>query len=216
MIIPNIEILSSNLANYAVIEKSNNTLTLTFESSITFNKILIKDTNITNLNLSYKSNAEDISFTPIVASKSNYQNDYIFSLVLPLEVQVLKVEFVCQDIANYKQFLVLESKVILNDVLSDIDVSVYSKSGYHYLSNGTLIKWSDFSKNAITLTLQNIPYSTKQILSNLLKENTFLTYIFFGSYDTELSSVYALTEPAIFKLNRKTGYYNVSLNLREQ
>jgi len=64
--------------------------------------------------------------------------------------------------------------------------------------------------------LENINTTLKQNLENILKNYTFLTYIFYGSFDTTLSGEYALSQTPFFTFDRRRTLYNTNFNLLEK
>lgn len=209
-----IEILTPNLLENATITESGNTKTYTFESLTQINKIIIKNSNLTALTIEYKANAED-NFTELTPTQENCGQDFIFTLPAPVNILILKLTFTA---ANLKIRKIIAADILLNlsDILSNLSGNIYSREGHHYLANGTLVKWQDFTKYNLTLSLENINSTLKQNLENIFKTYTFLTYIFYGSFDITLADEYALRQAPFFTLDRRRTLYKTNLNLLEK
>ena len=129
---------------------------------------------------------------------------------------VLKLTFTASGTLSADKIIAANTLLNLSEVLSTLSGSVYAREGHHYLANGALIKWKDFTKYSLTLTLENISLTVKQNLENILKNNTFLTYIFYGSFDTALMGEYALRQTPFFNFDRRRALYKTALNLLEK
>ena len=209
-----IEILTPNLLENATATESGNTKTYTFTSLMQISKIIIKNTNLTALTVEYKANAED-NFTELTPTQENCGQDFIFTLSAPVTMLILKLTFTALNLKIGK-IIAADSLLNLSDILSTLSGSVYSREGHHYLANGALIKWQDFTKYNLTLSLENINSTLKQNLENTLKNYTFLTYIFYGSFDITLADEYALSQTPFFALDRRRSLYKTTLNLFEK
>lgn len=210
-----IEILTPNLLENAALTESGNAKTYTFSALTALNKIIIKSSNLTALTVEYKAAAEE-NFTTLTPAQETCGQDFIFTLSAPLDVLVLKLTFTASGTLNTGKIIAANTLLNLSDVLSTLSGNIYSREGQHYLANGTLIKWKDFSKYSLSLTLENINLTIKQSIENILKNNTFLTYIFYGSFDTALANEYALKQIPFFNFDRRRALYKTTLNLLEK
>jgi len=210
-----IEILTPNLLENAALTESGNAKTYTFTALTALNKIIIKSSNLTTLTIEYKAAAED-NFTTLTPTQETCGQDFIFTLSAPVNVLVLKLTFTASGSLNIGGIIAANTLLNLGEVLSTLSGNIYSREGHHYLANGALIKWKDFTKYALTLTLENISFTVKQNLENILKNNTFLTYIFYGSFDTALIGEYALKQAPFFNFDRRRALYKTTLNLLEK
>lgn len=210
-----IEILTQNLLENATLSESGNTKTYTFAALTAISKILIKNSNLTALTVEYKAAAED-NFTTLTPTQETCGQDFIFTLSAPVNMLVLKLTFTASGTLNIGKIIAASTLLNLSEVLSTLSGNIYAREGYHYLANGALIKWKDFSKYALTLTLENISLTVKQNLENILKNNTFLTYIFYGSFDGALINEYALRQTPFFNFDRRRALYRTTLSLLEK
>lgn len=210
-----IEILTPNLLENAVLTESGNAKTYTFTALTALNKIIIKSSNLTALTIEYKAAAED-SFTTLTPTQETCGQDFIFTLSAPVNMLVLKLTFTALSTLNIGKIIAANTLLNLSEVLSTLSGNTYSREGHHYLANGALIKWKDFTKYALTLILENISATVKQNLENILKNNTFLTYIFYGAFDTALIGEYALKQMPFFNFDRRRALYKTTLNLLEK
>lgn len=216
MSIPVVEILTSNLiTSSATIVTVDNVQTITFPLAVSFNKIILKGTSAESLTLKYKATSES-SFVTETLTQETCNQDIIFSTSSPLSVTVVELTFSPLENLTIGTVYIVKTLLSLNNVLSRLNCGVYSREGHHYLANGALIKWCDFSKNTVTLTLENLPKTTKQNLVNILSSDTFLTYIFYGSWDSSLIAEYSLTQRPKFTLDRKTELFSSTLDLTEK
>ena len=209
-----IEILTPNLLENAAITESGNTKTYTFESLTQISKIIIKNSNLTALTIEYKANAED-NFTELTPTQENCGQDFIFTFSAPVNILILKLTFTAVNLKIGK-IIAADTLLNLSDILSTLSGNIYSRAGHHYLANGALVKWQDFTKYNLTLSLENINSTLKQNLENTLKNYTFLTYIFYGSFDITLANEYALSQAPFFVLDRRRSLYKTTLNLLEK
>lgn len=210
-----IEILTPNLLENATLAESGSTKTYTFSALMQMNKIIIKNSNLTALTIEYKASA-DAEFTDITATQESYSQDFIFTFSAPVNILVLKLTFTASDTLNTSKIIAANSLVNLSEVLSTLSGNIYAREGHHYLANGALVKWKDFTKFNLTLSLENINTTLKQNLENILKNYTFLTYIFYGSFDTTLSGEYALSQTPFFTFDRRRTLYRTTLSLLER
>ena len=210
-----IEILTPNLLENATLAESGSTKTYTFSALTQMNKIIIKNSNLTALTIEYKASA-DAEFTNITATQESYSQDFIFTFSAPVNILVLKLTFTASDTLNTSKIIAANSLLNLSEVLSTLSGNIYAREGHHYLANGALVKWKDFTKFNLTLSLENINTTLKQNLENILKNYTFLTYIFYGSFDTTLSGEYALSQTPFFTFDRRRTLYNTNFNLLEK
>ena len=210
-----IEILTPNLLENATLTEASNTKTYTFTALTTLNKIIIKNTNLTVLTIEYKTTAEG-DFTTITPTQENYGNDFIFNFAAPVSLLILKLTFTFTGTLQTGKIIGANNLITLSEVLSNLSGNIYAREGHHYLANGTLIKWQDFTKFNLTLSIENINATVKQSLESILRNNTFLTYIFYGSFDTSIAGEYALDYAPFFNLDRKRALYKTTLNLLEK
>ncbi len=210
-----VEILTHNLLENAVLTETSNTKTYTFSALTKISKIIIKNSNLTALSIEYKTAAED-DFSTITATVESYGQDFIFTFPGAVNLLILKLTFTFQDNLTVGKIIAANSIIILNDVLSVLNGNVYAREGHHYLADGSLIKWRDFTKFNLNLNIENIGPSVKQNLENIFKNNTFLTYIFYGAFDTALAGEYALSQTPFFTLERRRALYKTNLNLLER
>ena len=209
------EILTPNLFETAALTEASNTKTYTFESLTTLSKIIIKNTNLTALTIEYKTTAEG-DFTTLTPTQESYGQDFIFTFAEPVNLLVLKLTFTFTGTLQTGKIIGANYLITLSEVLSNLSGNIYAREGHHYLANGALIKWQDFTKFNLTLSIENINTTVKQNLESILKNNTFLTYIFYGAFDTTLVGEYALERTPFFNLDRKRALYKTTLNLLEK
>ncbi len=210
-----IEILTPNLLENAVLEEISNTKIYTFPELTQINKIIIKNSNLSTLTIEYKTSLED-DFSTIIATVESCEQDFIFTFPTDLNILILKLSFTYQNTLNIGKIIAAKTLLNLSEVLSNISGNIYAREGHHYLANGMLVKWRDFTKFNLTLNMENINSSLKQNLKNILKNNTFLTYIFYGSFDTTIAGEYALSRAPFFNLDRRRALYKTTLNLLEK
>ena len=210
-----IEILTPNLLKNATLSESGNTKTYTFSALTEINKIVVKNSNLTALTIEYKAAAED-NFTTLTATQETAGQDFIFTLSAITNILVLKLTFTASDTLTVGEIIAAKTLLNLSEVLSTVSGNTYAREGHHYMANGALIKWRDFTKYSLNLNLENISLTVKQNLENILNENTFLTYIFYGSFDITLAGEYALKQAPFFNFDRKRALYKTALTLLEK
>ena len=209
-----IEILTPNLLKTATLSEEENTRTYTFPALTKINKIIIKNSNLTALTIEYKTYVES-DFSTITAAVEICEQDFIFTFQNPVNMLVLKLTFTADDTLNTGKIIGANTLISLKEVLSTLSGNVYAREGHHYLANGELVKWCDFTKFNLSLSLENISLSVKQNLEKILNGNTCLTYIFYGNFDTALTGEYALSHAPFFNLDRRRALYKTTLNLLE-
>lgn len=210
-----IEILTPNLLENATLAETSDTKTYTFSALTEINKIIIKNSNLTALTIEYKTSAEG-EFSTVTAAVENCGQDFIFTFPSTVNLLILKLTFTYTGTLSVGKIIASKTLLNLSEVLSTVNGNVYAREGHHYLANGELIKWQDFTKFNLTLSLENLNSTVKQNLENILKNNTFLTYIFYGSFDTTVAGEYALSHAPFFNLDRRRGLYKTTLNLLEK
>ena len=210
-----IEILTPNLLENATLSESGNAKTYTFSEQIAVNKIIVKNTNLTALTIEYKTSAEG-DFSTITPTVESCGQDFIFTFPSAVNILILKLTFTASDTLNVGKIIASKTLINLSEVLSTLSGNIYAREGHHYLANGALVKWQDFTKYNLTLSLENINTTVKQNLENILKSNTFLTYIFYGNFDTTITGEYALSRAPLFNLDRRRALYKTTLNLLEK
>jgi len=210
-----IEILTPNLLENATLSESENAKTYTFSTQTAINKIIIKNTNLTALTIEYKTTAEG-DFSTITATVESCGQDFIFTFPSVINILILKLTFTASGTLNVGKIISAKNFITLSEVLSTLSGNIYAREGHHYLANGALVKWKDFTKFNLTLNLENISVTVKQNLENILKNNTFLTYIFYGNFDTTISGEYALAHTPFFNLDRRRALYKTALSLLEK
>ena len=209
------EILTPNLLENATLSESGNVRTYTFSAQTAVNKIIIKNTNLTALTIEYKTSSE-AEFSTITATVETCGQDFIYTFSSIVNALILKLTFIASDTLSVGKIIAAKNLLTLSEVLSTLSGNIYAREGHHYLANGALVKWKDFTKFNLTLNLDNISSSVKQNLENILKNNTFLTYIFYGNFDTTISGEYALAHTPFFNLDRRRTLYKTTLNLLEK
>ena len=210
-----IEILTPNLLENAALTETSSTKTYTFSALTEINKIIIKNTNLTALTIEYKTSAEG-EFSTITAAVESCEQDFIFTFQNAVNLLILKLTFTYQNTLSTGKIIAAKTLLNLSEVLSTLSGNIYAREGHHYLANGALVKWKDFTKFNLSLNLENINSTVKQSLENILKNNTFLTYIFYGNFDTSISAEYALSRTPFFNLDRRRALYKTTLNLLEK
>ena len=210
-----IEILTPNLLEGATLSESSNTKTYTFTALTEVNKIIVKNSNLTALTIEYKAAAEN-DFTTVNATQETCGQDFIFNFPATVNALILKLTFTANNSLTLGKIIAAKSLITLSEVLSNLSGNIYAREGHHYLANGALIKWRNFTKFNINLSLENISKTVKQNLENIFKNNTFLTYIFYGAFDTSLIAEYALSQAPFFNLDRRRALYKTNLNLLEK
>ncbi len=210
-----IEILTSNLLENATLSESGNTKTYTFSALTEINKIIIKNTNLTALTIEYKTSVEG-SFSTITPTVETCGQDFIYIFPNVVSMLILKLTFTASGTLNVGKIIAAKTLLNLSEVLSTLSGNIYAREGHHYLANGNLVKWTDFTKFNLNLNLENISSTVKQNLENILKNNTFLTYIFYGNFDTTVTGEYALSRSPFFNLDRRRALYKTTLNLLEK
>ena len=209
------EILTPNLLENATLSESGNIKTYTFSAQTEINKIIIKNSNLTALTIEYKATSED-EFSTITASVETCGQDFIFTFPSITSILILKLTFTASGTLNVNKIIAAKTLLTLSEVLSTLNGNIYAREGHHYLANGALVKWKDFTKFNLNLNLENINSAVKQNLENILKDNTFLTYIFYGNFDTTINGEYALAHTPFFNLDRRRALYKTTLNLLEK
>lgn len=210
-----IEILTPNLLENATLSESGNTKTYTFSAQTALNKIIIKNTNLNALTIEYKTTAEG-DFSTITPTVESCGQDFIFTFPSVVNILILKLTFTVSGSLNVDKIIAAKNLLTLSEVLSTLSGNIYAREGHHYLANGALVKWKDFTKFNLTLNLENISATVKQNLENILKNNTFLTYIFYGNFDTTIIGEYALAHTPFFNLDRRRALYKTALSLLEK
>ncbi len=171
---------------------------ITLDSAVLADALLIKSSNLASLTLSYKAALEDETYTSMSAFTLTQTGEDIFiKFETALSFEVLKIVYGGSSDSCYaKGLIVCKSLLLLDDVLSSLEQDIYFKGGHHYLEDGSLVLWEEFSKNALSAKLSNVSKEKKNYLLSLLKQNDFLTYIFYGVYEMSLSAQYGLKRPA--------------------
>lgn len=210
-----IEILTPNLLENATLSETSSTKTYTFSVLTEINKIIIKNSNLTALTIEYKT-SEEGNFSTITAIVETCGQDFIFVFPTAVNMLILKLTFTCQNTLTIGKIIAASTLLNLTEVLSTLSGNIYTREGHHYLANGALIKWQDFAKFNLTLNLENINSTFKQNLEDILTNNTFLTYIFYGDFDISLAGEYALSRTPFFNLDRRRALYKTTLNLLEK
>ena len=210
-----IEILTPNLLENATLSESGNAKTYTFSAQTAANKIIVKNSNLTALTIEYKTSAEG-DFSTITATVESCGQDFIFTFPSVVNILILKLTFTASGTLSIGKIIASKTLISLSEVLSSISGNIYAREGHHYLANGALVKWQDFTKFNLALNLENISATIKQNLENILKSNTFLTYIFYGNFDMTIAGEYALSRAPFFNLDRRRALYKTTLNLLEK
>ena len=191
-----------------------------FEEPVKISKILIKNTDISNIQIAFKASAEAESFTPFEGfALAHSGRDVLVSFSVPLEAAAFKFSLNGGDSSEsvfFHNLIIADSLLLLDKALSSFTPSAYLRGGYHYTAAGSLITWKEFCKNSGSLTLENLPDSLKKTLEYICEENVFLTFIFYGSYDLSQSGEYALTSPLKAELSRSGGLWTVRLEMTEK
>lgn len=191
-----------------------------FEAPVKVSRMLIKNTDILNIQIGVKTSAEAADFTPFAdfdLVKSG--RDILLSFSAPAEACAFEFSFTGAESSEnvfFYNFILTDSILLLDKALSSFTPSGYLRGGYHYTAGGTLITWKEFSKNSGSLVLENLPAALKQKLESLCDENVFLTFIFYGSYDLSQSGEYALTSPLKAELSRSGGLWTLRLEITEK
>lgn len=233
MTIKPIEILSSNLLEGASLSDAqgeplsvkrgakniiSGAVTASFAEAVSADKILIKNSDAQNITIEYKSAASEENFTlfeDFALVKSG--RDILITFEQPLEAVSFKFTLLgAGESVYFYEFALLSRLLFLDKALSSFTPSGYRKGGYHYMADGSLIRWHDFSKNSGSLVLENLPADTKKSLEYICDENVFLTFLFYGSYDLSQSGEYALTDSFKAELNRFSGMWRVVLEITEK
>lgn len=191
-----------------------------FEAPVKASKMLIKNTDISNIQIAVKTSAEAANFTPFEDFDLVHSGrDILLSFSAPAEVFALEFSFTGADSSEsvfFHNFILTDSLLLLDKALSSFSPSGYLRGGYHYTAGGSLITWKEFAKNSGSLTLENLPAALKQKLECLCEENVFLTFIFYGSYDLAQSGEYAITAPLKAELRRDGGLWTLRLEITEK
>ncbi|MDR0953644.1 MAG: hypothetical protein LBM71_05680 [Elusimicrobiota bacterium] len=212
-----IEILSANLLNGNTQISNNKTLEINFDAPTMADTLIIKNTDITSVIVEYKT-TQNGPLTELAALENNQEKNIIFNFAEQAPSGFyFKFTFTSPNATCQAGQIILAKKLItLDNVLSSITPDTYARQGHHYLADGALLKWVEFTKKTIDLRLSNMPPKLWQNLQNILNANVFLTYIFYGDYAADTCSQYALKAPAKSQLERKTALYQVDISLIER
>ncbi len=188
------------------------------DGAVPADALLIKNSNLSSLTLSYKADAEDETYASLSAFTLTQAGEDIFiKFDAPLSFEILRIVYGgSSELCYAKELIVCNSLLLLDDVLSSLEQDIYFKGGHHYLEDGSLMLWEEFSKNALSVKLSNVTKEKKNSLLALLKQNDFLTCVFYGAYEMSLSSQYGLRRPAKVILGRVLALYEISLELMER
>jgi len=188
-----------------------------FATQISADSLVLYNTNAASVKIEYKQNSSDADFI-LFSSFENISGPDIF-LAFPsvLTAAAVRFTFTCAENVFYIGGLNLCKKVIsLDNVLSSLSPSSYFKGGHHYLADGQLLVWQDFSKMSFAVTLNNVPQSVAKNLLKLMRGNAFLTYALYGAFDASFCRQFALSEPPVINAERKSGLYTFEFTLLER
>ena len=226
-----IEILTPNLLSEGTLydlqgsvltlqEGIKNTLSggfeVVFPASLQADKILIKNTSLENLTVYYKTEngGEYILLENTACTLSG--TDILINFGQTVNATAFKFIFTSQSEEYFYSFLLLKSLLVLDQVLSSLRFSLYSRGGHHYTACGALLVWREFSKNRASLTLENMSSSVKNTLAVICNKNILLTFIFYGGFDLSQSGQYGLINPLKTELDRSLSLWHAELDLAEK
>jgi len=195
---------------------NNAAVTFNFPAAITADTLLVKNTNITALLVEYKADEND-PFTTLPQQACAGQGDIIFNFPAAEQIKVIKITTASQGGVCFAEKIILARTLLkLTRALSALTADNFTRGGHHYLSDGSLLNWTEFVKQTPSLRLENMDKTTKDSLLALLKTNNFLTYIFYGPYDGSFCGQFALARPPAVNFERKTMLYRADLSLLER
>ena len=187
-----------------------------FQTPVQADKILIKNTSLEGLAVWYKAQSTDAYSLLEDTVFSASGKDRLVTFPQTLGAAALKFVFTAQTQQYFYSFLLLKSLLVLDKALSSFRPSQYILGGSHYTVGGNLIVWREYCKNGGTLTLENMPFETKNSLKEICAENIFLTFLFYGSLDLAPSGVYGLIKPLKTEFDRSLVLWRAELELAEQ
>lgn len=145
------------------------------------------------------------------------QSDIIFNFPEPLQAQVIKLTFRnAAGECRAGQIILARNLLDLNNVLSTVTDGKYTRGGQHYMADGALVSWREFTKQAPQIRLENVDKQSKEALLALINGGGFCTYIFYGGYEAAASGEFALSRPPMVNLDRKTMRYQIDFSLSER
>ena len=187
-----------------------------FQTPVQADKILVKNTSLESFAVWYKAQSTDtyclLEDTVFCQSGKNI----LITFPQTVSASALKFVFPEQTQQYFFNFLLLKSLLVLDRALSSLRPSQYSLGGSYYTVGGNLIVWREYCKNGGTLTLENMPFGTKNSLEQICAANMFLTFLFYGASDLSSGGVYGLTKPLKTEFDRSLVLWRAELELAEQ
>jgi hypothetical protein len=97
---------------------------------------------------------------------------------------------------------------------SDTQIQYEQKAGSFRVSDGALVYWKEWTRFAGVMTLNDVTKTERDILIAYLKAASIYTFVLYADHDA--SEVYeaCLVNPPNQVLDRKTGLYQISLELQ--
>jgi len=89
----------------------------------------------------------------------------------------------------------------------------YDNSGNYRLAKGSLVSWKEWNKVEGTLDIKNISLDEMRILKEYSNKN--ITIVFYDDFDLKETFEFVITNPIRYIFDRKTKFYETSLELKE-
>ena len=215
MISSPITLYSANLIDStAQTSTSSNTLTITFSEAKQIDAFLIKNTTLTGVQVDYKANSAQESWTEGPSLNQSQKQDKFFILTTQIIAQIIRLTF--NTAVDFEDISIVKKLLTLQNILSSYTLDNTFKGSSYYLANGSLVCWQEFVKKKLNLNLSNISQTLLEQIKTILKNNTFLTYAIFGDLDGYFVGEFALKEPFSCHLNRQNALYTLNLTLLER
>ncbi|MBQ4493433.1 MAG: hypothetical protein II972_02380 [Elusimicrobiaceae bacterium] len=215
MIFEPITLYSANLIEDSTqITTTSNTSQITFSEAKQIDAFLIKNTDITSVQVAYKTTAEQESWTSGPTLTQTQKADKFFILPTQITVQIIRLTFNIS--IDFEEILIVKKLLTLQNILSSYTLDNTFKGSSYYLADGSLVSWQEFVKKKLNLNLSNISQTLLEQIKTTLKNNPFLTYALFGDFDGYFVGEFAPKEPPVYNLNRQNALYTLNLTLLER
>lgn len=186
-----------------------------------FDRVVLLNTNVKSMKLYYYTS---VGGTPVEISEGDISdntqaNRIIEMAALPSVPYGLSLSMYTTQTADEQKYLgeLKACKHIMTlNALTEMERGGEARCGDYRVINGDLVKWRDWEKFGARLTMRNVSQAQRTALRQALADYDFLTFVFNDDADDMEVYEVSVAQPISERFNRKTGLYELDLEMKER
>ncbi|MCX5783364.1 MAG: hypothetical protein NTW04_02850 [Elusimicrobia bacterium] len=199
------------------------TITVTFKNSCgadvlqSFDRIIIQNTNAKKISASYINDLGETVSLPEASIESNCESDLIIELSSLVSAWAFSLNLETTQTADAQKYLgglkICAFALNLGSALTEFFSQDWAKRGEYYTCGGKLVAWTEFQKKTVNFSVRNLLKEDLDSFMLALKESSSMVFLFDASAKNAREF---LVSPPKLGLDRRTGLYSLSAELKER